>query len=948
MRAALSERYAIERELGRGGMAVVYLARDEKLNRRVALKVLRPELAASLGAERFLREIEIAAKLTHPNILSVYDCGEARGHLYYTMPAVEGESLRTRLARDGPLPFDDAIQIAKDVADALAYAHGLGVVHRDIKPENVLIQGRRALVTDFGVARAVSAASGPLITGAGVALGTPAYMAPEQAAADPHVDHRLDIYALGTITYEMLTGRPPFQHASVQELLAAHINTPADPVSHHRSDVPPEFEHVVMRCLEKEPGDRWQTADELRMEFEKLTTPITGVPLAARPRTARRRRRRLWVTAVAAVGVVAVGALLRPGGGASLDPDLLVVTPFDVLDARLADPWHEGFAQIVANNLDGAGPLRAVPPTVIFRRWQGSADAATVRAAAEATGAGLAVYGRLLAAGADSVRLNATLYDVAAGTVIAEFAMRDVADRIDRLADSLSIRVLDELRRVRPMGDARLGSLGSSSPTAVKAFLQGEQSYWRMELDSAQRLYERAIEEDSTFALAHNRLAHARSWGSHPGFATDLLRAGTLNHGLARRESLLVVTDSLFAAATAFSGDSASWSRFGRLFATAEGVTQLYPSDPQAWYKLGEVRLHFGPYAGIPVERARDALERAVALDSAFAPAYLHLFALSLLREGPEAARHYVDRYLAQGVRGMHVTVARAIDALLDPARSRSPEIQTLLDSIPPAGFANVLAPFALWPDTAETAVRVARMWAESSDSVQGRAFLAVALSHRGHVRAALTAAGTRVWPVLFELALLGLVPPETQDSAAAASLEGENGWPVYGALRWWAARGDTAMLDRAAAWLDTARLPYARRATDAYQALARGDSATALQRFAALRTWPCGYCYHERFVQAQLLVSAGDYEEALALLDEWRWPLDVMPRAEMVLWALERARLNDALRNRDAAFADFSYVRDAWRYADPELQPYVDEARAAVVRLAGEPYAASDSGARP
>ncbi len=921
-------------------MAVVYLARDLRHRRKVAIKVLKPEYAATVGPQRFLREIEIVARLHHPHILPLHDSGDADGFLYFVMPYVPEHSLRSRLDREGPLPITDAVRVMRDVADALAHAHQRGVVHRDIKPENVLLSGHHALVTDFGVAKAVSeAVDGRPITAAGIALGTPAYMAPEQAAAAAHLDHRLDIYALGVLAYEMLTGRPPFERPTPQQVLTAHITQAAEPVSRHREDVAPALERVVMRCLEKKPADRWQDAGELLAQLETLTTPTGGVPAGARPVAAASRRRRwVWTTAVAALAVVMIAmAVFRPWEGPRLDTDLFVVPPFDVLDPELVEPWREGLAQIVANNLDGAGPLRAVPPSVVFRQWSGSADAATVREAAVATGAGLAVYGRLVAAGADSVRLSATLFDAMAGVALAEFALREETSRIDRLADSLSMRVIREVGRVRPIGVVRLGSLGSSSPTAVKAFLQGEQLYWRMDLDSARRMFERAIAEDSGFALAYNRLARASSWGTHDEFYDIFLKAGALNHGLALRESLLLATDSLFAATTGFSGDSASWSRFDRLFATAEEATRSYPMDPQAWYSLGEARLHYGTYVGMPLADARAAFERAVELDPAFAPAYVHLITLSLVRDGPDAAREYVERYLAQGVGGVHEMSGRLLGGLLDPRLAGSTEVQALLDSLPPDGFFFAAIHVDFWPDSAETAVRLARAWAASPDSVQGKPYLAFALAHRGHLREAYAVIGTRSWQLLLELALLGIVPPETADSVTALALERGHGWPAYGSLRWWASRRDTVMLDRAASWFEAVELPYARSATRGYRALATGDSAEALRQLAALRTWPHFYCYHERLVQAQLLSSFGDHATALALLDEWRWPPTVGMRAEMVLWALERARLNLILGNDDAAREDFSYVLDAWRDPDPELQPYVDEARAALLRLAAE-----------
>src|SRR5678816_815021 len=219
LNAAMSDRYRIERELGAGGMATVYLAEDLRHHRQVAVKVLRPELAASLGAERFLREIEIAARLHHPHILPLYDSGGAGDVLFYVMPLVEGQSLRDRLTKGGALPIDEGVKVIREVADALVYSHQHGVVHRDIKPENILLTSGHALVTDFGVAKAVSEAAGTAeLTGTGVTLGTPAYMAPEQATADPTMDHRADIYALGAMAYEVLAGRAPFTAVSYTHL----------------------------------------------------------------------------------------------------------------------------------------------------------------------------------------------------------------------------------------------------------------------------------------------------------------------------------------------------------------------------------------------------------------------------------------------------------------------------------------------------------------------------------------------------------------------------------------------------------------------------------------------------------------------------------------------------------------------------------------------------------
>jgi tetratricopeptide (TPR) repeat protein/tRNA A-37 threonylcarbamoyl transferase component Bud32 len=273
LKSALADRYAIERELGFGGMATVYLAEDLKHERRVAVKVLRPELAAALGTERFLREIKIAARLHHPHILPLYDSGDAGGFLYYVMPYVEGESLRDRLNRDKQLALDDALRVAREVADALGYAHGQDVVHRDIKPENILLESGHAAVADFGIARAISAAGGDKITATGMAVGTPAYMSPEQAAGSGEVDGRSDVYSLGCVLYEMLAGQPPFSGPNVASVVQQHIAAEPPTITNIRPSVPAEVTGVLSKALAKTPADRYGRAEDFAAA---LAVPAAG------------------------------------------------------------------------------------------------------------------------------------------------------------------------------------------------------------------------------------------------------------------------------------------------------------------------------------------------------------------------------------------------------------------------------------------------------------------------------------------------------------------------------------------------------------------------------------------------------------------------------------------------------------------------------------------------
>jgi serine/threonine-protein kinase len=278
--AALADRYRVDRELGQGGMATVYLAEDVRHRRRVALKVLHPELSAVLGPERFLKEIELTASLQHPHILPLFDSGESGGRLFYVMPFVEGETLRTRLERERQLPIPEALQIAREVADALQYAHERGVVHRDIKPENILLQGGHALVADFGIALAVQQAGGQRMTQTGLSLGTPQYMAPEQAMGDRSVDARADIYALGAVTYEMLAGEPPFTGPTAQAIVAKVITEKPSPLARQRDSVPPHVDAAIAQALSKLPADRPSSARDLAAALHNPTF-TWGIPAPA-------------------------------------------------------------------------------------------------------------------------------------------------------------------------------------------------------------------------------------------------------------------------------------------------------------------------------------------------------------------------------------------------------------------------------------------------------------------------------------------------------------------------------------------------------------------------------------------------------------------------------------------------------------------------------------------
>ena len=377
--------------LGRGGMALVYLAYDLKHERNVAIKVLQPDVSRLLGPKRFLREIGIAAKLSHPHILPLHDSGEADGILYYVMPYVEGESLRDKLRREKALPIEEVLQIAREVSGALDYAHSEGVIHRDIKPENILLSRGVAVVADFGIARAVSVADSGSVTATGLALGTPSYMSPEQAGADPDVDSRTDVYSLGCVVYEMLLDEPPFTGPNSQAVLARHLTDPVPSIRAIRDTVPAPLEAAVTKALAKAPGDRFRTAGLFAAAL--LETPLESLgglstqsqsgswisrhllPLVRRkthPSTETSRGGlRLWQAGAAFVAVIVAAAALLLSPDSATDTAEGAVLGVAVFPFRGLNPeggeWSEALGDLLATALDGTSGVRVADPWSLWR-----------------------------------------------------------------------------------------------------------------------------------------------------------------------------------------------------------------------------------------------------------------------------------------------------------------------------------------------------------------------------------------------------------------------------------------------------------------------------------------------------------------------------------------------------------------------------------------------------
>ncbi len=963
IRDALGDAYRLERELTGGGMSRLYLATEVSLGRRVVIKILPPEMVSDIAALRFKREIELTAHLQHPNILPVLAAGVHKTLLYYIMPFVAGESLRQRMGHEEKIKTGDAVRILREVADALAYAHGQGVIHRDIKPENILIEQGHAVLADFGIARAFDApgASGEMrVTATGLSVGTPGYMAPEQIFGDTELDARVDIYALAVVGYEMLAGVSPFKGDSMQAVITAHLTETAIPLRTRMPELPLAADAAIGKALAKNPADRFQTAAEFRDTLDLALAQFATREFGA----IAERRRRPWmipVTVAAAVLLVAGGVLYgRLRSGTTLDRDLVVVAPFDASPDLLI--WHEGMVDVLSRNLDGAGPITAVAPTVVVRRWANAmrADAASAAALGRLTNASFAVVGKIEHAPPDSLELSALLVDVANGTVVGEAKSRQLASRIDLLTDTVTFRLLDLLRTRREIGAVRLAGLGATSLTSLKSFLQGEQFYRRTAWDSALANYQKAIAIDTGFALALRRAGLTLSWIRSAEDSLSralLLHAGSHNRRLAPRDSLLVVADSLRSTLDAFDADPGYLPRARRLFATLETATARYPSDPESWFALGDARYHygFGPVVGALDREILDNFTTAIGLDTAFAPAYVHTIELSLSVDDVAGAQRYVRTYLSLDPRDVDANGARLVDRLVALARARSSRLDQLLDTASADAMSGAWIMLRHWPDGAESGVRLAQRLAAGrksryelfTDTAFARGRLASQLAYRGHLRDALAVLGTREERLVGELALLGAMPDDSAAARFGRWLKGGSPATRW-ALPWWATHGDAASIEefshRAEAAAAAAGTPIARRdarynadAAQAYLALARRDTTQALKRFESLPDSVCLSCFIFRLTKARLFATHGRLREAAALLDERPFVLTTPTEVSL---ALERARAAEKARDREGAIDGYARVAGAWTNADDVLQPLVAEARAALRRLGAGPRA--------
>jgi eukaryotic-like serine/threonine-protein kinase len=629
-------------------MAIVYLAQDLKHRRQVAIKVFRPELAAVLGRDRFLREVTTTANLRHPHILPLFDSGEAGEFLFYVMPLVDGESLRDRLAREKQLPLEDVLRVAGEVADALDYAHAHGLVHRDIKPANILLENGHAVVADFGIARAVTAAGAEALTETGLSLGTPLYMSPEQGAGE-HMDGRSDQYALACVLYEMLAGEPPFTGRTAQAILARRLMEPVPPLRAVRDSVPVHVEQAINRALSKSPADRFATARQFATALETPGVTVT------RAYTPSRHWSRGWSAVAAGLLAVLLGVAVvqfRRSPSARLDPNVMAVFPFRFTGTDTnAEALREGMVDFLEVKFSGAGGARVVPARTALAAWRRTAGPGgedptqeEARRVARGLGAGSVVLGTIVAT-PDRLILNGSLLDTEAGRVRAEAKVEGPPDSLHALVDRFAAQLVALGAGERA---DHLASLTSTSLPALYAYLAGKVDHRAGHFESATRHFGRALELDSTFVRAALAYHAAADWGGGRIPLAEAAASAAQRFAWSHRDQLSP-RERMLLEAYAGRRYPASTPDPEWLHTWLE-VAQKIPDDPDVWSKLGDIYFHAGARIGVerPLRHAAEAFNRALALDTTLnMEPMIHLLQIAGMQHDTATVRRLVNR-LAQ------------------------------------------------------------------------------------------------------------------------------------------------------------------------------------------------------------------------------------------------------------------------------------------------------------
>jgi TolB-like protein len=955
--ASLSDRYVLEREIGAGGMATVYLARDQRHKRSVAIKVVRPELGGREGSQRFLREIELAARLQHPHILPVFDSGVVQNEAgtptpYFVMPYVEGETLRQRLQREKRLPVDIAITLASEVADALAYAHAHGVVHRDIKPENILLSGGHAVVADFGVAKALESGSTTAVrddptrlTRAGIAIGTPLYMSPEQATAEDVVDARSDQYSLACVLYEMLAGQPPFTGSTHQAILAKSLSAPRPHIGQVRAEVPPELEQAILRAMALEPAARFPDMTSFAAALRQ-----TGVT----PDRSTRRRRYLPAALVllALAGAAAWWATRSALGTVAPAAQSVAVLPF-----RTSGPGveflGEGMVDLLSTNLSGVGGIYAVDPRTVLRRWgrsgdRGSGDISRALSVGRALDASSVVLGSVVSTGG-RVRLAADLYSTQ-GVPLGRAQVDASADSVLGAVDRLSLALLrDVWRSKEPIPHLRLASLTTDSIGALRSYLEGERHYRSLAWDSALGAYTRAVEIDSTFALAHLRRAQVFGWTGGYGNqeSRKAVAAGArFADRLPARDRRLLAGYRLFD-----EGKPAAIDSLRAFLAT-------YPDDVDGWFLLGEAMYHTASFRPNPPESIAAVFDSVLRRDSTLFPALIHPLELSLLYRDSVRFRRYFPTF-EQSAPKAQVNALRTAAGFIWGPRPTVQDIRTALQAQPSWIIQSALSQYQRPKATSDSIIRFFGPGPSAGPYpreflIRGLAVRAHALAGVGRWREAMVvldslqrldaddALGIKAWAIALGLAppsfnpvldsIVKALPPGPEAEYAGALLDMTRGRVAEGRRR----------LARALATRDPRLLPELRglmMAADGLGLLLQRDSIAGIRRMreGLDSTAAPNQGSESAFLRFQFALALAARPETRDEGIRWlRYGFETLPMYKPLTF-LALGQTYEAARQPDSGAQAYGRFLRLWDKADPELQWRAKEATEALQELSGE-----------
>ena len=940
LQAALAGRYELLRELGEGGNATVYLARDVRHDREVALKVVRADLVGELGLERFRREIKIAAGLQHPNILPLLDSGEVDGLPYFATPYSGTTSLRDRMERQKVLPYEDICEIVREVAAGLDFAHARGIVHRDVKPGNVLLSDGHAILADFGLARAVEADPSERLTGSQDGVpGTVWYMSPEQLDGSTEVDGRSDVYSLACVAYEMLCGEPPFTGRTAWAVMARQATGTRTSVRVFRPDVSEATNEVIDRALDRDPGRRYGTAGEFARELVESFEDSAW----SRKRKSAAGLRRL-VPGVAAAAVVLAAILLWPsGGGSPLDAQRVMVFP--LLDSRAGGGGSaegEEAAIMIGASLDHAEPIQWIDGwdwlDPELREDMSSWTVSQGSDIAREQGAQYLIDGRIMVEG-DSLRLLLRLHDASTGELVRRSTVSGAmgVDRSTDLSQRAVIELLPDLIDIsRPV---RTDVLTDFRPAAVASWLQGERQYRRAEFEAALDQFQRAVAQDSTMALAAIRGAQAAGWVLQPTVVRDLLAVGL------RNEAALSSKHRLFADGLRryYAGDAAE----------ARGQFQaalaIDPTWADAHMALGEIYYHLPPALSDSLGNAEAAFREALRFDPGFLPALVHLAEIAIYRDDQVSAARYASQVEAD-----HGPVAAASHLdLLQTCRGEGPAAIPWRDAArtSPLALLETATRSGVGGDGSPCALAAYSALAEAGPPAFGWTaligsqsyFVATARPDRALATVRSASGFSRQQPYLIILDALAGAPFEAEAEAAVRQLESEepsSATHLWATGVWQASQGRS---DRAARALQVARdVASGSTATRtdtllvdvlaAWNALAEGDTSTAIARLEQLApvdpasslAWSVWQGLGaERVLLAELYTGRGDFEQAIRVAEalDHPQPISFLP------FRPESLRIRAAAAQALGQEADASTYRQRLERLGPQAAPSAGEA---------------------